>query len=271
VGGQAGLAIVAALALVCMPGFAPAGCAIPAGGGDACDSNSSSVEGCVNAIWGNLSEAAADTQILEERPADPAFLMARLREAKAALLPEIRLLGIATDYNENNLSPSCNATWDGIEWCEHAIGSARYGMEVLTRPEVVANLSVATRDRLKQSLRQHEAQYTAKLDLVAASGQGEPSQLCNATYASVASCERAVAADSKAMREQIFPVYYCGRLIPGKFVTAKDAAAEAQRDAEHPEPIGMRLMEFTFDDAVRFYGNRLQQETELLEKAKQTR
>jgi hypothetical protein len=251
--------------------MAPAGCAIPATGGGACDSNSSSIESCVNAIWGNLNEAATQTQSLGERPGDPADRMARLREAKAALLPEIRLLGVANDYNENNLSPSCAATWDGIERCEDAIGSARYGLELLTKPEVAATLSAATRDRLKQSLREHEAQYTAQLDLIVASGQGEPSQLCNATYASVASCERAVAADSKAIREQIFPAYYCGRLIPGTFVTAKDAAAKSQRDAGRPEPRMVLPGEFTFDVAVRFYGDRLRQERALLEKARGAR
>jgi hypothetical protein len=164
--------------------------------------------------------------------------------------------------------PNC---WKSQQLGRLVLGPARRGLELLTRPELVATLSPATRERLKQTLRQHETPYAAKLDLIAASGQGDASQLCNTTYASVPSCERAVAADSTALRERVFPVFMCGRVIPGRFVTDKDAAAEAQREAEHPEPIGIRLMEFTFDDALRFYQSRLQEETELLEQAKQAR
>jgi hypothetical protein len=193
-----------------------------------------------------------------------------LRDARAAVLPDIRLLGAASDFDEKNRGPSCDATWDGIELCENEIASASLGLGLLTKPELVAALSAATRDRLTLSLRQAEARYTAKLDLVAASGQGDPSQLCNGVYASLATCERAVAADSTALREQIFPVLYCGRVLPGKFVTAKDAATEAQQDAKHSE-LKMFPGEFTFADALRLYQNRLQQETALLEKAKQAR
>jgi hypothetical protein len=191
-----------------------------------------------------------------------------LRENKATLLPAIRLLGAASDYDDGRRFRPCTATWQ-IESCEGALRSARHGLELLTRPELVAALPAATRERLKHSLREHEAQYTAQLDLIVASGQGDPSELCNASYASVASCERAVAADSKAVREQIFPLLNCGQVVPGKFLTAKDAAAEAKRDAEHPESKMLRSMVLTFDGAVRFYQNRLQQETQFLEEAKQ--
>jgi hypothetical protein len=91
------------------------------------------------------------------------------------------------------------------------------------------------------------------------------------TYASVASCERAVAADSKAIREQIFPDYMCGQVVPGRFVTTQDAAAESRRDAAGPAPGIVLPRGFTFDEAARFYGDRLQQDRQLLEKAKRAR
>jgi hypothetical protein len=60
----------------------------------------------------------------------------------------------------------------------------------------------------------------------------------------------------------------CRHLVPGAFVTAKDGAAEAQRDAEPPELKAQWTTAFTFKNAVEYYQNRLQQETELLAKAK---
>jgi hypothetical protein len=236
-----------------------------------CDSDSSSIESCVNAIWHDFTETSVLAHSLQKTPNNPADRMAMLSEAKAGLLPAIRLLGAAGNYDERNFIPSCNATWDGIDFCERALRSARHGLELLTRSEVVAALSPATRERLKQTLRQHEMQYKAQLDLIAASGQGDASQLCNATYASVASCERAVAADSAAVQEQVFPVIMCGRVVPGRFLTEKDAVAEAQQDAEHPELKMLRIMVPTFDGSVRFYGNRLQEETELLAEARKAR
>jgi len=268
--GHAGLAVVSTLVLLCIPGFAPAGCPLMAGVNITCDSKFSSIETCVNAIWSDLAETSALVRSLKNMPDNPADRMARLREAKAAVHPAIRLLGAASDYPNRNRGASCDAAWE-IESCEGALRSARHGIELLTKPELVAALSPDTREKLRRFLRQREARYTAGLDLLAASGQGDPSQLCNTTYASVASCERAVAADSTALREQVFPVFMCGQVIPGKFVTAKDAAAEAQRDADRSNLKIVPSNEFTFDVASRFYQNRLQQETELLEKAKQAR
>jgi hypothetical protein len=267
--GRAGLAVVSSTAMLCIPRVAPAGCPAMSAANITCDSHSSTIAGCANAVWRDLLVASVDARSLETTPENPADRMATLRKFQAAVLPAIRLLGAARDYDDRNFNPSCDATWDGIDLCERALASARRGLEVLARPELVAALSPATRERLEQILRQHETPYAAKLDLIAASGQGDASQLCNAIYASVASCERAVAADSTALRERVFPVIMCGRVVPGRFVTEKDAAAEAQRDAEHPELDGTRLFEFTFDDALRFYQSRLQQETELLKQAKQ--
>jgi len=59
----------------------------------------------------------------------------------------------------------------------------------------------------------------------------------------------------------------CGRVVPGHFVTRKDATAEAQRDAKDPDWKALRSWQFGFSDAVRFYHDRLQMEKELLEKA----
>ena len=266
--GHAGLAVVSTLALVCLPCIAPAGCPAMGRVNITCDSGSSSIESCVNAIWWDVTDASILADSLKKTQVRPDDRMARLREAKAAVPAAIRLLGAASDYDYGNRSISCNATW-AIDSCERAIRSALRGLELLTRPALVGALSPGTRERLKRSLRQHEAPYIAQLDLLAASDQGDPSELCNTTYASVASCERAVAADSTALREQIFPVFMCGQVIPGKFVTAKDTAAEAQQDAEHPDRKMFRFMEFTFSDALRFYQNRLQLETGLLEKARQ--
>jgi hypothetical protein len=237
----------------------------------ACDSESSSIESCVNAIWSDLQETSALDRSLVETPGNQASRIALLRETKAALPAEIRLLGAADDYHYMNRNPSCTATWDGIDWCESALRTARHGLELLTRRELVAALSPATRDRLKRRLREGQAQYTGLLDLIVASGQGDPSELCNVTYASVASCEQAVAANSKAIREQIFPDYMCGQVVRGRFVTAQDAAAEARRDVAGPAPGIVLPRGFTFDEAVRFYGERLQQERQLLEKAKRGR
>jgi hypothetical protein len=189
--------------------------------------------------------------------------MALLSEAKADLLPAIRLLGGARDYSFRNWSPSCDATWDGIETCESALWSARRGLELLTRPELVAALSPATLERLKQSLRQHEGRYTTQLDLLSASGQGDPSLLCGNVHASVAACEQAVAADSKAIREQVLPVVRCGQIVPGQFLTPEDDSAEAQQDAERPKLKPIRIQP-SFKVSEWLYRHRLQQEIAVL-------
>jgi hypothetical protein len=253
---QVGLAIVSLLALVCVPCIASAGCPAYGGVNVSCDATDSSIETCVNAIWEDFRDTAITAHSLEKMPDNPAERIASMSKVKTDLPPAIRLLGIASDYGYKNFSPTCDATRDGIEGCEDSLRSARHGLELLTKPELVAHLSLAARERLTGILRQHEAQYKARLDQVAASGQGEPSELCNATYASVASCERAVTADRIALRNQVFPVFWCGQFLPGKFVTVKNAA-------EYPH--------FSFDTAVGFYRNRLQEEAGLLEKARQTR
>jgi hypothetical protein len=138
--GQAGLAIVSVLALASIPRVAPAGCPSPKITNAMCDGNYSSIEGCVNAIWNDLRF-------------DP----------HASVLPAIRLLGSANEYEYRNISPSRNATWrwDRIVLCERGISSARDALELLTKPELGAALSPATRERLKQTLRTHEAQQKA--------------------------------------------------------------------------------------------------------------
>jgi hypothetical protein len=267
---QTGLAIVFTLALVCIPRIAPAGCPAMGVVNVTCSTNSSSIETCVNKIWSDLRNTSFIAKSLKSHPGDPAARMALLGRAKDGLLPAIQRLGDANDYTFKNFSRSCDAPYYGIDICEGALRTARHGQELLMKPGLVATLSPATLERLKKTLRQHEAQYTAQLDSLAASGQGDPSQLCNETYAPVGGCERAVAADRSALREQIFPEFSCGRVIPGKFLTAKDAAAEAQRGADHPE---LRIFQndLTFEQAAGFFQNRLRGETEILEKLKQTR
>ena len=98
--GQDGLAIVSVLALVSIPRVAPAGCRSPKITNAMCDGNYSSIEGCVNAIWNDLRF-------------DP----------HASVLPAIRLLSSANEYEYRNISPSRNATWrwDRIVLCERGI------------------------------------------------------------------------------------------------------------------------------------------------------
>ena len=255
-----GLAIVSLLVLVCTAGNARAGC--PAWGSvdTMCDSNASSINSCTNAILSIFHDVAIWEDSLKKYPDHPADRIDLLNKYRGDLVPKIRLLGAARDYDYDNDGPSCDVTWDGIENCENSLRTARNGLDLILKPQLVANLSAATRERVARIMRQHEVEYTAKLDMVAASGRGNSSQLCNTNYASVAGCERAIAADRAAQREQVFPVIRCGRVVPGQFVTAKDAAAEERN--------GPRYMGLTFGEAVSYYRFRLDQEIGLLEKLK---
>jgi hypothetical protein len=268
---QVGLAIVSMLAMICMPRFAPAGCPAWDIITLACSADASSIESCVNQLWFDVSDASALTESLARAPSYPAARMARIRTLTADIPVSIRVFGEARDYSYQNGEPKCDGSWIGIQRCKLAIVAARRGLDLLTRPELVARLSAATRERLKRTLREHEAKYVAQLDLVAASFQGDPAQLCTNTYAAIATCERAIAADSAAIRDQVFPVYDCDQLIPGKFLTAKDAAADARRAAEPPAPVPIPSADFNFNGAIAFYRRRLNQETELLEQARQAR
>jgi len=266
-----GVATLSVLALVYLPWLATANCPRRVASDATCNAESSGIESCVNAIWRNFDQIESLTTSLATMPSNPVDRLALVREAKAGVLPAIRALGQASADGRNNFYQSCDPSTHGIQSCEGGLLDARRGLELLTKPEVVAALPVATRERLKKTLRQHAAQYTDQLDLVAASGQGDPSQLCNETYASVAGCARAVAADRAAIRDQVFPVISCGRVLPGQFLTAKDAAAEARRDADPPGIHVSHIMAFTFEDAQGFYQDRLQRETELLEKTRRER
>ena len=86
-----------------------------------CDSESSTIAGCVNAIWRDLLVTSVEARSLETTPENPAGRMATLRKTRAAVLPAIRLLGAARDYDDGNFNPSCDATWDGIDLCERAL------------------------------------------------------------------------------------------------------------------------------------------------------
>lgn len=267
-GRHAGFVIVSAMALICIPYIAPACPAydiISLG----CNPGSSSIESCVNQIWYTLSNEQTVTKSPEERLSYPASNVTSRLNADADLRSSIRVFGEATDYSYRNGEPKCDASWLGIYRCKLSIGIARRGLDLLTQPVLVANLSATARERLRDSLRQHEVKFTAQLDLVAASGQADPAALCSKTYGIVASCERAVAADRIALRDQVFPAYNCGMLVPGKFLTAKDVTAEeAQRKADPTAVRAMLSGALTFEAAQAFFRDRLRQEEELLEKAR---
>jgi hypothetical protein len=189
--------------------------------------------------------------------------------AEADLRSSIRVFGEATDYSYRNGEPKCDASWLGIYRCKLSIGIARRGLDLLTQPVLVANLSATARERLRDSLRQHEAKFTAQLDIVVASGQADPAALCSKTYGTVASCERAVVADRTALRDQVFPAYNCGMPVPGEFLTVKDVTAEeAHRKADPTAVRAMLSRALTFEAAQAFFRDRLRQEEELLEKAR---
>jgi len=130
----------------------------------------------------------------------------------------------------------------------------------------VSNPPLASRSRSKRTFLDHKAQYEAQLDRIAAAGQGDPSQLCNETYSSVTACARAVAADKTALREQVFPVYRCGRTISGELITTRDATAVTPGNDHQANTLIVMGMSFTA--TAQYYTDRLKRENALLETAR---
>jgi hypothetical protein len=240
---------------------------------DICSQNSLSIEGCANAIWWNLQDMAILEASIKRTPSAPQARPASITGDTTQIVSAARLLGHATLYGSNMFPRDCDATWNGIETCERQIRSARHGTEILQKPELATALSPAKRIKLEKVFRENAAQSEAQLDLIAASGQGDPWHLCNQTFAAVATCKRAIEADSAAIRDQVFPVLNCGQVVPAKFITAKDVAADAQRNPDHPEIhlFRLRLGGQALEDISRFYHDRLQMEKALLAAALQAR
>lgn len=235
----------------------------------ACEPRNSSIEGCVNALWIDRWEVKSLRQAIKKFPIKgPDRRVDLLRQRTADLAAMIPLLGGATNYNnleEDTSLPSCESSADRIEACERDIDSARKGFELVSDKQITKSFPPATLRRLKLSLRQHEAQYVDSLDHVDLASVDDPSTLCNETYASVASCKRAVDADSTALRKQVFPYYGCGRIVPGEFVTKEEPIKHPEARFVYPG------ITYSLDDAQCMTEDRLKQETSLLTKLRKTR
>lgn len=263
---QIGLAFVVTLIVMVVPNVAPAGCPLILSDDNTCDGKVSTISGCVNAIAGNLSASGYAERSLPGR--DAAARPALMPWIKAGLPAMIERLGSTTEYEAAWLGRApCDSSWQGIDRCEIELRTAQHGLDVLTKPELIALLSPATRARLQGILQEHKATLIAQLDAIVASGQGDPSQLCNKTYATVAACSRAVAADAKALRIKVFALVECGRTYP-EWIVTPETGAKKNRIAPADEDRVIANNRFTYSDAVRFYRDRLEQEKALLEGAR---
>jgi hypothetical protein len=247
------------------------------GGMDAtCASDSSSIEGCTNSIWEDYQIINYTTEGLKSDPENPNERLKNIRKTQSGLTSKIELLGSASTYKREPFFADCyttsEVTWEAIDRCKTQLLSARHGIKLLSETEVVDTLSFSGRERLKVAYRKQAARYMDQLDRFAASWIGDPSILCSETYASVPQCMRAVAMDTDALNRQVFPVYRCGRVVPGQFVNATSAAAEeAQHANDTPSEKMLREM-FTplFSATVRAHQDRLQKEESLLSQTPET-
>jgi hypothetical protein len=225
----------------------------------------------VNAIWQSYWMESTLKDSLQKTPNDPEDRLESLTEAEQARAPAIQLLGIAKDYDLSHYRIGCDQPWM-VNLCAMRLRTARRGQALLTKPDLVAALSPATRERLRQTLRLHEEQYSTQLDTAAASGKGNPYDFCTSTIASVPGCERAIAADRAALRDNSFPEWSCSHLWPG-VVNEQSVAAQAERDAQavkagHPLPDIFRSPRLSLSEARRRTEVRLKEELGYLEAAK---
>ena len=225
---------------------------------------------------GRLSRHRVGKLRTAAHPKNSAERLERTRIIKSRLIAKIGLLGLASTYNRASLLADCNTAsrpaWAAIDRCKIQLRSAQHGVELLSKQEVVDTLSPNRRERLTKVYATQAEQYRGQLDVIAASWTGDPSALCSETYVSVSACRRAVAANTDALRRQVFPIYRCGRVVPGQFVTATTGKAEEARHANDPplEKMLWRMSTFPFSDAVRIYRNRLDTARSLLSQAQHT-
>lgn len=263
------------LVLVCLPQLAPAGCPSMGGMDGTCASDSSSIESCTNSIWEDYQEIKFTIAGLQTSPQDPSGRLANIVAAKSRLMSKIGLLGSALTYKRKPIFSDCDTTFHpglrAIDGCKTQLRSALNGMSLLSKKEVVENLSMSNRARLRLAYMKQATQYRNELDVLAASWTGDPSVLCNETYASASACRRAVEMDADALSRRVFSVYRCGQIVPGKFVSA---ASEAEDGAVHANAASLdrtmwRMMTFPYSYTVRFYQDRLTKEKSLLSQALQ--
>ncbi len=268
--------ILLVLTLLCLPQLAPAGCPLMGSMDITCASDSSSIEGCTNAISEDYQDIKSTIAGLQSDPRNPSERLSQIRVTKSGLTSKILLLGSASSYKRKDVLNECDTmrapTWDIIDRCKSQLISARHGIDLMSRQQIVENLSFEKRERLKLAYTREAAQLEGQLDHIAAFWTGDPSVLCSQSYVSVSACRRAIAMDTDALSRQVFPVYRCGRIVPGQFVDAETAAAEEAQHANDtaPEETVWRMFTPSLSATASIFQNRVDSEKSLLSQAQQT-